>query len=204
MFSSSACPRPTKSRFAYLSPWILPRLALRLTVLLAPLAYIAIAPPCAWAQSSMDQVKALLVRASRFAYVADAAPTGAWKTRLVGDYWQLPEETEHLGRGDCEDKALWLYAKMLAEGFDDVRLVIGKYRQSATVFHAWVVWYPRIQGEDGAVEQRIYILDPTKHRGVWQAKQYPRGYYQPYYSFHRSQRWRHLRTPARSMAAVYR
>ena len=85
MFSSSACPRPTKSRFAYLSPWILPRLALRLTVLLAPLAYIAIAPPCAWAQSSMDQVKALLVRASRFVYVADAAPAAPGKR----DWWAI-------------------------------------------------------------------------------------------------------------------
>ena len=75
------------------------------------------------------------------------APVAAGQVQLSGqyDFWQFPEETEHLGRGDCEDKAIWLYAKMLAEGFDDVRLVLGKYIESDTVFHAWVVWYPQIK-----------------------------------------------------------
>jgi len=98
------------------------------------------------------------------------------------DYWQLPEETEKKGRGDCEDKAIWLYSKLIKEGFTDVRLVIGKYRESSPYFHAWVVWYQ---------EDKIFILDPTKNRSIWELRDYPAGYYQPYYSYYKNKKWRH-------------
>ena len=29
-----------------------------------------------------------------------------------GDYWQTPQETEARHAGDCEDKAVWLYAQL--------------------------------------------------------------------------------------------
>src|SRR5204862_8270892 len=37
-----------------------------------------------------------------------------------------PEEVESSGRGDCKDKALWLYSKLLAVGARDLQMVIGK------------------------------------------------------------------------------
>jgi len=162
--------------------------------LVLALLCLAISPQVSWAQLPFQRVQALLNRASQFAYAADAGPVAAGPTALAGqyDFWQLPEETAQLGRGDCEDKAIWLYAKMLAEGADDVRLVIGKYCQSDTIFHAWVVWYPHVPDKHGKLEQHVYILDPTIHNGIWPAKQFPRGYYQPYYSLHKSQRWIHL------------
>ena len=92
----------------------------------------------------------------------------------MADYWQLPDETEKRGKGDCEDKAIWLYSKLLKDGFADVRLVIGKYRRSDILFHAWV-----------------FILDPTKRKTVRELKDFASDYYQPYYSYYREKRWCH-------------
>lgn len=136
------------------------------------------------------KVKEYLDKAASFSYEEDRNSDRLLTSSLIkiemrgskADYWQLPEETEKKGRGDCEDKAIWLYSKLIREGFEDVRLVIGKYRDSSTSFHAWVVWY---SGD------KIYILDPTKNKGIWDIKDYPSGYYKPYYSYYRNKKWRH-------------
>lgn len=114
-----------------------------------------------------------LKTACRFKYEADIK--GA-------DHWQLPEETEKCGKGDCEDKAIWLYSKLLNDGFDDVRLVIGKRKGNTQMLHAWVGWYQ--QG-------KMYVLDPTYESRICEARQFPRGYYKPYYSFYRDKSWTH-------------
>ena len=98
------------------------------------------------------------------------------------DRWQLPEETESRGAGDCEDKAIWLYARLLQMGFENVRLVVGKYRLDQPAYHAWVVCYGT---------NRIYILDPTMNGGLWPARHYPKGFYRPLYSYSKGSRWRH-------------
>ena len=98
------------------------------------------------------KVRKYLETASRFKYKADAS--GA-------DYWQIPLETEKLGMGDCEDKSIWLYSKLLKEGFDNIRLVLGYYRISKSSFHMWVNWY---------TNGRVYILDPTMNDDIWQAE----------------------------------
>ena len=140
----------------------------------------------------LDVLRECLTRAKAFAYKSDGPHTNdaasgpmaeaAGPHNSPKDRWQLPEETERRGAGDCEDKAIWLYAKLLEEGFDDVRLVIGKYRTDQPCCHAWVVYY---RGK------KIYILDPTKTENPWQAKHYPKGFYWPLYSFSRKNRWCH-------------
>jgi hypothetical protein len=140
------------------------------------------------------KVQKYLLEASRFQYEEDRTSEAQQNSGLSvkgirdslkgtdADYWQLPAETEMRGKGDCEDKAIWLYTKLIEDGFTDIRLVIGKYRESRASFHAWVVWYPG---------DRVYILDPTKNKGIWRAIDYPAGYYKPYYSFYKDKRWHH-------------
>src|SRR5712692_1493082 len=197
-----SCPRPRLAQ-SWVLGWCHGRVQLavvRRWMLCVSLLCLAIAPQASWAQLPLQRVQALLNRASHFAYAPDAAPGAAGPARRSEqyDFWQLPEETERLGRGDCEDKAIWLYAHMLAEGSDDVRLVLGKYHQGDPIFHAWVVWYPHIQEKNGKVAQHVYILDPTITTGIWQAQDYPRGSYQPYYSLHKHRRWIHLAGSAES------
>jgi predicted transglutaminase-like cysteine proteinase len=100
----------------------------------------------------------------------------------MADYWQLPHQTEKRGKGDCEDKAIWLYSKLLKKGFKNVRLVIGKYRSSDIIFHAWVVWYHK---------SRIFILDPTHQGAIKELKNFSSDYYRPYYSYYHSVKWHH-------------
>jgi hypothetical protein len=133
-----------------------------------------------------------LNRAEGFPYRPDGPDTGdaasgrpaegAGPHSSPNDWWQLPEETERRGAGDCEDKAIWLYAKLLEEGFEDVRLVVGKYRTDQPGCHAWVVYYH---------SEKVYILDPTKAGRPWQAKHYPKGFYWPLYSYSKDNRWCH-------------
>lgn len=120
------------------------------------------------------RVRDYLKTAYRFKYEADTKGT---------DHWQLPEKTERYGKGDCEDKAIWLYSKLLNDGFDDVRLIIGKLRKDSPVLHAWVAWYQ---------QEKVYILDPTNESLIWEARQYSREHYEPYYSFYREKSWTHV------------
>lgn len=124
-------------------------------------------------ETRYNKVREYLCTASGFAYEEE---------RAGADNWQLPEETEKKGRGDCEDKAIWLYSKLLKEGFEDVRLVVGKQREDSSGFHTWVAWYP---------DHKVYILDPTLESEVWEINKFPQGYYQPYYSFYREKSWKH-------------
>ena len=122
---------------------------------------------------SYKKVKKYLKKASKFKYKEDLR--GA-------DNWQLPFETEKLGTGDCDDKAIWLYSKLLKEGIDDVRLVLGNYKSGEFSVHMWVNWY-----HDG----QVFILDPTIDNGIRSAEQYSKDYYQPFYSFHKGEKWKH-------------
>jgi hypothetical protein len=137
-------------------------------------------------------LKEYLKMASRFEHVPegkdrDGAVHGdpsdsSVRNRSSRDYWQLPQETESRGTGDCEDKAIWLYARLIQIGFENVRLVVGKYRVDEPAYHAWVV-----HNSTG----KTYILDPTINDGLWDARRYPKGFYQPLYSYSKDKRWRH-------------
>lgn len=111
-------------------------------------------------------------------------------TVLFSDHWQLPAETEERGAGDCEDKAIWLYARLIQDGMNNVRLVVGKYRINQSAYHAWVAAY---------LDEKIYILDPTINNGIWAASQYPEEFYVPIYSFYKENRWQHRESPRPSI-----
>jgi predicted transglutaminase-like cysteine proteinase len=119
------------------------------------------------------KVRKYLETASKFKYKSDG---------VGADYWQLPLETERLGTGDCDDKAIWLYSKLFKEGFEDIRLVLGNYRRSRSSFHMWVNWY-----HNG----KVFILDPTDNDGIWRADEYPKDFYEPSYSFYKDKSWKH-------------
>jgi len=123
--------------------------------------------------TTYKKVEEYLKMASKFKYKEEAAGV---------DNWQLPFETERLGTGDCDDKAVWLYLKLLKDGVDNVRLVLGNYKKGELSVHMWVNWY---QGGE------VYILDPTIDNGIRTAAQYSNKYYQPFYSFHKDKRWKH-------------
>ncbi len=140
----------------------------------------------------VEVLKEYLRIASEFEYIPDRNGTRDPANGISRDsneagssrseYWQLPEETEDRGAGDCEDKAIWLYARLIQMGFESVRLVVGRYRTDQASYHAWVVCY---------LNGKIYILDPTMNDGLWEAHQYPKGFYRPAYSYSKNTRWHH-------------
>lgn len=85
-----------------------------------------------------------------------------------------PEEVEASGRGDCKDKALWLYSKLTAMGAQDIQLVIGKKDSRAQEFHAWL--YLSLNGH-------TYLLDPTFSASVSEASDFGAEEYIPVYAY---------------------
>ena len=88
-----------------------------------------------------------------------------------------PNEVEASGRGDCKDKALWLYSKLTAAGARNVQLVIGKKDNQAQEFHAWL--YLTLNGQ-------AYLLDPTLSGSVCEASDFGIDEYIPVYSYDRN------------------
>ena len=124
-------------------------------------------------RAEQGSFESLFWRARSFRYCADHN----------GDYWQTPQETENNGSGDCEDKAVWLYANLKQNGYANVRLVIGKYRSFETRYHVWVTY----TDQTGAT----YLLDPAIQKRVWKAGDFSQGFYKPVYSFDGQNRYRH-------------
>jgi transglutaminase-like putative cysteine protease len=112
---------------------------------------------------TMDQVQALTERANDFRY----NHVEAYKP-------QSPEELEATGRGDCKDKAVWLYARLAEAGAREVQLVIGKSDSRAQEFHAWL--YLKLGG-------RTYLLDPTFSGSVNEASEFGMEEYIPVYAY---------------------
>ena len=99
------------------------------------------------------------------------------------DYWQTPEETQARWAGDCEDKALWLFAHLKKNGHSNVRLVVGRYRSMDRNYHVWVTM------ADG--QNNVWVLDPTAQKKIWKDSDFGKGYYKPLYSFDGINRYRH-------------
>jgi hypothetical protein len=87
---------------------------------------------------------------------------------------KTPEQLEAAGRGDCKDKALWLYAKLAGAGVEDIHFVVGKKDAMADEFHAWL--YFKVQG-------RTYLADPTFSSSVQPASDFDRDEYIPAFSY---------------------
>ncbi len=103
-----------------------------------------------------------------------------------GDRWQSPEETGHMRAGDCEDMALWLYAKLLEGGRSDARLVIGRYQRLDRGLHVWVTLT--------TPKGKVLILDPAKNKRVWESSSLGTDLYLPYFSYGDGSSYRHLQT----------
>jgi hypothetical protein len=84
------------------------------------------------------------------------------------DLWQSADETSKFLRGDCEDKAIWLYTTLRREGYQDVSLHIGKYGPTSQKFHMWVTYV------DGG---RTLLLDPTMQRRAWDVNAFSEKFY---------------------------
>lgn len=116
----------------------------------------------------------LFLQARSIRYVADLPDE---------DYWQTPQETQTRWSGDCEDKAIWLYAHLKMNGYFNIRLVVGRYRGVDKGYHVWVTMP---DGQDG-----YFILDPTAQKRIWKSSDFPEGSYKPLYSFDGINRYRH-------------
>jgi hypothetical protein len=90
------------------------------------------------------------------------------------DRWQTAEETERLRSGDCEDKAVWLYKKLIQSGRMDARLVVGRKSGRDRGLHVWVTL-----GEG----DRTLLLDPAAQNRPWQASAFAETAYRPLYSY---------------------
>lgn len=124
--------------------------------------------------NSAQNMDALFNRAKAFRYEADSKGH---------DRWQTPEETEARWSGDCEDKAVWLYAQLKKDGYEGVRLVIGRKDSGSRGLHVWVT----LDASDGT----FYVLDPTALKRVWRSTDFSGGSYRPLYSFDGINRYRH-------------
>ena len=125
--------------------------------------------------SGTESAESLFAKARTFRYQQDTRGE---------DYWQTPEETEAHWSGDCEDKAIWLFAQLKKNGFHDARLVIGRLNPSSRGFHVWVALMDKSGGS-------FYVLDPTAQKRIWRSTDFSDGSYRPLYSFDGSNRYRH-------------
>lgn len=104
---------------------------------------------------------------------------------LKGDQWQSPQITERRRSGDCEDKAVWLYAQLMQSGHgDNARLVIGKLRSHDPRLHVWV----QLQTESG----ETLVLDPSSQKRIWKNTDFSSDMYLPYYSYDSTHRYKHI------------
>ena len=102
-----------------------------------------------------------------------------------GDYWQTPQETSQKRSGDCEDKAVWLYAQLKQNGIENVRLVIGKHKSMDRNYHVWV----QVRDPDGSV----LILDPAVQKRIWRSGDFSGGFYNALYSYDGKNRFKHTK-----------
>ncbi len=120
--------------------------------------------------TSMPSLHQLFRTARSFRYVPDDP----------SDRWQSAKETSLKYQGDCEDKAIWLFTEMRRSGYDQVRLVVGKYRPQDKFLHVWILH--RDENAD------VYLLDPTLQRRPWPLRYFPGRLYRAYCSFDGNER----------------
>ncbi len=125
-----------------------------------------------------NKIRHYLSMAQNFSFQEEALLS----TGVYEDHWQLPEETERVGGGDCEDLAIWLYCHLLDEGFHNVRFTVGLAGGEEKTMHAWVTWY-----EKG----KMYILDPSRRKGIYTSNPSGSIAYDPKYSYYFDKKWNH-------------
>lgn len=91
------------------------------------------------------------------------------------DDWQEPSVTEKLKRGDCEDMAVWVYRELKKNGYENVRIMVGKFEVKDRNHHTWAVCAAP-DGDD-------WIVDPALARKIWKRSDLLPEVYVPAYSF---------------------
>jgi hypothetical protein len=99
------------------------------------------------------------------------------------DQWQDPDATERMRTGDCEDMAVWLYRELKRNGYQRVRVMVGKFESGEKVHHVWVT-LPASSGDD-------LILDPALQTRVWRRSALLPDLYVPSYSFDGARKYDH-------------
>ena len=105
----------------------------------------------------------------------------------VTSKWQSSEETEARHAGDCKDKAIWLFTRLIQNGYYNVRLVVGRYRSVDNQLHAWVICSDK--------HGNTCLLDPTKQKRIWYQIAVDSGFYHPLYAYDGQNRYRYFRSP---------
>ena len=121
-----------------------------------------------------QSIQELFQIAHSFRYVRDGSNR---------NHWQSAEETEAKHAGDCKDKAIWLFAHLIHNGYYNVRLVVGKYREVDSQLHVWVICSDR-QGN-------TCLLDPTIQKRIWYLTAIDSGLYHPLYAYDGQNRFRY-------------
>jgi predicted transglutaminase-like cysteine proteinase len=96
-------------------------------------------------------------------------------------FWKTPTETQAGEPADCKAKAVALYEKMLANGANNFRLVIGKRTSSSRRTHAWLTWN---------TQNVSYVLDPTFNWTAFTTSQVGKKNYQPLYAYAGTRKFR--------------
>ncbi len=125
-------------------------------------------------RSTSESIAGLFRQARNFSY----------RKENHGDVWQSPQVTEKMQAGDCEDKALWLYARLRAAGYGDIKLVVGKYRPSDTSNHVWLMYTE--------ANRDVLILDPTIQNKAWSLSAFQPKLYRPFFSFDDKHHYSHI------------
>jgi hypothetical protein len=100
--------------------------------------------------------------------------------------WKTPDEVQFLRTADCKGKAIALYDEMVAEGAENVRLIIGQYRAGDSLTHAWVEW----DTENGS-----YVLDPTFNWLAVKAERQNSRKYIPFYGYQGEHKYQTAHAP---------
>ena len=130
--------------------------------------------PIKFSGKERESAESLFLKARAFRYVKEHKR----------DIWQTPQETQARGSGDCEDKAVWLFYQLRQNGYQNVSLVIGKYKSVSRGFHVWVAYTDE--------NSDTYLLDPANQKRIWHAGNFTGAYYEALYSFDGQRRYRHI------------
>ena len=124
---------------------------------------------------SQKSIQELFAIARSFRYVSDG-----------GDNWQSAKETEERHAGDCEDKAIWLFTRLINNGYYNVRLVVGRYRSLDSQLHVWVICSDK--------EGNTCLLDPSIQKRVWYLIGIDSDFYKPLYAYDGQNRYKYFAT----------
>ncbi len=91
-----------------------------------------------------------------------------YEKEIEGDYWQTPEETEKIKKGDCEDMALYLSYLLDKEQISH-KLTVGYFggdnrSVNKNDLHCWV--YVKMDNEWNILDPTVKTIIPNNSTGI--------------------------------------